>query len=416
MKDLNYFDEQLNNAQQHKASDLPDEIFWIDSIPKRKKTTLLMPVLIIFLAAALVLLFFAMTRIVFGKGWLKNQFDNTKRAENGFEYNLPLADRPELEGDGMYLSDGRYTVEGLAKALSPSVVSILSYEKSDVAVTAGQGSGIIFTDDGFIVTNAHVVSGYNNTGIRVRLHNGEAYNAKIVGSDEATDIAVLKITAKNLTPAQFGDSDQVVLGEQIVALGCPAGLDGTISSGIVSGLDRQINIAEVNAVNCIQVDAPINPGNSGGALCNMWGQVIGIVSAKLEAQDYEGIGFAISTTAAKPIVEDLIEYGCVRGRVKIGISFFETDSEDSDKVQTDVQGLLIVEVESDCDIAKSGLKPGDIITHIDGQAVLNADDVTNILNEHIAGDELDFVYVSDGKTITSSFVLMDNSNSLTVKE
>ena len=111
-----------------------------------------------------------------------------------------------------------------------------------------------------------------------------------------------------------------------------------------------------------------------------------------------------------------MEYGCVRGRVKIGISFFETDSEDSDKVQADVHGLLIVEVDSDCDIAKSGLKPGDIITHIDGQAVLDADDVTEILNEHIAGDKLDFVYISDGKTITSSFVLMDNSNSLTVKE
>ena len=145
----------------------------------------------------------------------------------------------------------------------------------------------------------------------------------MVGQDSATDIAVIKIQAQDLQAAEFGDSTQVNAGEEVVAIGSPAGYYGTVTKGIVSGVNRRIRLENSSTImNCIQIDAAINPGNSGGALFNMWGQVIGITSSKLASSDYEGIGFAVSIDEAKPVIEELMEKGYVAGRVKIGVTYY----------------------------------------------------------------------------------------------
>lgn len=411
---LNLIEKEFENVHMHSEeneSRLPDEVFWLDSIPKRKNRRWITPLYYIVTISAMVATFLIVFTYVFGKGWIGNILDEEKDSENGFEFVLPLAQRPELEGDENYTSDGKYTVQGVAKAVEKSVVTIYSYVRTGDEIVSGQGSGVIMSEDGFIVTNAHVVSGSDEVTLRVRTYDDVYYSAKVVGMDEMSDIAVIKISENGLSPAIFGDSTQLCVGEQIVAIGSPGGLTGTVSTGIVSGLNRAIYTDDISLTDCIQIDAPINPGNSGGALVNMWGQVVGIVSAKLEAEDYDGIGFAISSAKAKKIVEDLMEYGCVAGRVKIGIVFYVY----SDPSLQETEGLLIAEIEEDCDIFNSGLHVGDTITKIEGKKITSADDVSEILEDKYAGDELTFEYVRDGEVFVSSFMLMP-SDSLAVKD
>lgn len=235
-----------------------------------------------------------------GSGWVRNLVTGDEK----ISFTLPVADKPKLD-DEFYQADGRYTAEGIAKGFSPAVVSIEVYKNSGGYVAAGQGSGVIMSADGYIVTNAHVVNAAES-GIKVVLSDNSEYEAKVVGQDPATDIAVIKIQAQGLQAAEFGDSTQVNAGEEVVAIGSPAGYYGTVTKGIVSGVNRRIRLENSSIImNCIQIDAAINPGNSGGALFNMWGQVIGITSSKLASSDYEGIGFAVSIDEAKPVIEDL---------------------------------------------------------------------------------------------------------------
>lgn len=415
---MNYFDKELENkTDEEKQSQLPQEIFWLDTIPRAKKTTLLVP--IAFMLCTLVSLWsmVMITNHLFGKGWLGNYLDINDNSKKAVEVTIPVAEKPVLEGEGNYNTDGSYTVKGVAAAVKNSVVSIYVLPSEDLAFTGGQGSGFVFTSDGYIVTNAHVITGAQTPNIRVRLaDDDEYYSAVVVGIDEVTDIAVIKITKDGLTPVTFGDSSQVMLGEEVVAIGCPAGLEGTVTNGIVSGLDRNITVGNVRVPGCIQLDAAINHGNSGGPLVNMWGQVVGIVSAKLETGEYDGIGFAISTGIALPIIEDLLEYGCVAGRVKIGITFYELDEASAKEMNT-VPGIYIAEVLSDCDIANSGLEAGDVITHMDGVEVKTADDISKILENHFADDVIEFTYVDpQGETFNSSFKLMNNEDALIVRE
>ena len=212
-----------------------------------------------------------------GKGSITNLFKGKGRSSVNFT--MPIAETPEL--DGKYMNeDGTYTAAGLAKAVLPSVVQIKVYSQNVFAPTS-QGSGIIMSEDGYIITNAHVVSSAKY-GMTVMLYDEREFSATLVGMDEPTDIAILKIGAEDLSPAQFADSDTCELGDEVVAVGSPAGYANSVTKGIISGLDRQIR-AEYSAtpMQCIQIDAAINPGNSGGPLFNMFGQVIGITSSKL---------------------------------------------------------------------------------------------------------------------------------------
>ncbi len=329
-----------------------------------------------------VALFFGTARFIFGKGWISNMIHGDTP---GINFTLPIAELPKLE-DQYYQADGRYTTEGVAKAVSPSIVTVEAYIEGSAFAPFGQGSGIIMSEDGYIITNAHVIDGAT-LGVKVRLHNGIEYDAEIIGSDKKSDVAVLKVNAKAVfVPAQFGDSDALVLGEQVVTIGTPAGLEQTVTSGCVSGLDRMIKVDADNInMSCIQIDAAINPGNSGGALVNMWGQVVGITSSKLDSLEYDNIGFAIEMSAAKPIIEQLIEFGYIPDRPKIGISFYEIDEAAAEYYGT-IPGLHIAEIDPDCDIANTDLQIDDIITHMNGTEVMSADDVYDIILKLQPGD------------------------------
>lgn len=336
------------------------------------------PMLIVF-----VVLFAVSTRLVFGRGWLINSLNG---AIPGQHFTLPIVELPELE-ERFYQPDGRYTVEGVSEAVSKSIVTIEAYDERTALAAFGQGSGIIMSSDGYIITNAHVIES-GTLAIKVRLKDGEEYNATVVGSDAKSDIAVIKITAQDLPAAQFGDSDKIVPGEQVVAIGSPAGLEGSVTTGIVSGVDRMIRVESNNiSMSCIQIDAAINPGNSGGALINMWGQVVGITSSKLDALEYDNIGFAIEMSAAQPIIEQLIENGRVLGRPRVGIAFHEISDFIAEFYGTPA-GLEISEISPDCDISNTELEVGDYITEMNGTPVRSADDVYEIIFKMSPGDEI----------------------------
>ena len=340
--------------------------------------TLFIGMLIIFL-----IFFFVAARMVFGKGWIVNMIEGN---DNFRSFTIPIVDHPEIE-DMFYQEDGRYTVEGVANVCSESIVTIESFEDSSVFAAYGQGSGIIMTEDGYIITNAHVIQDAE-LAIIVRLNDGTEYNATVVGSDAKSDVAVIKINATGLTPAQFGDSSKLSLGEQVVALGSPAGLECSVTTGVVSGMNRMVQLESTSiSMNCIQIDAAINPGNSGGALFNMWGQVVGITSSKIEGLEFENVGFAISMEAAKPIIEELIENGSVLGRPKIGISFYEV-SDSVASVYGIPAGLHIAEISPDCDIANTELQINDVITAFNGVEVRSVDEVQKIIMSMSPGDEV----------------------------
>lgn len=368
-----------------------DDIFWgsvIDASYKRQarvsgflKT--------VCLAVLAVLTMFFMTTMMLGKGWISSVIN---RVGSRISFTLPLYEPPKLD-ESYYMPDGsgRYTTEGLAKALSPSVVSVVVYyDVTPMTVIGGsaQGSGIIITEDGYIVTNAHVVDN-SPLLIKVILHDDTPYAARVVGSDPKTDIAVLKIEADGLSPAVFADSDSVSPGEDVVAIGSPAGLYGSITKGVVSAVGREIRTDIENLeMECIQIDAAINPGNSGGALFNMWGQVVGIISSKLSATYYDGIGFAISTKAAKPIIEELIEYGSIRDRVRIGITFIGVDELAADSYGYPCAGLYIASIDENCDISNTELLVGDFITHINGKKVTSLSETMAAVSGMKPGDEV----------------------------
>lgn len=359
----------------------------IEPVTIRRRSYLLPKLLIIFtviiFTVIFITLFFITARRVFGKGWIKNMVNGSGNFQS---FSIPLAEHPET--DEKYTQpDGRYTVEGVYQATADSIVMIETFIDDTIFAAFGQGSGIIMTEDGYIITNAHVIESAK-LAIIVHLRSGEEYNATVVGSDVKSDLAIIKINADKLTPAKFGNSDSVAMGEQVVAIGSPAGMESSVTTGIVSGLNRMIKVEDDNiSMSCIQIDAAINPGNSGGALLNMWGEVIGITSSKMEAMEYDNIGFAISMNAAKPILEELIENGSVLGRPKIGISFYEI-SESAALAYEIPAGLQIAAVSPDCDVANTDLAPDDIITEMNGVKVSSADDVYDIIFKLHPGDEI----------------------------
>lgn len=325
--------------------------------------------------------------------------------------NRPAADEEEY-------TDGVLSTEEIAAKVRPSVVGIQTYRTEYPMQVYGTGSGIIMSEDGYIVTNAHVVSGATG-GILVILDNNEEYEAEVVGIDEKTDVAVIKIDASNLTAAEFGNSDELVVGERIVAIGNPTGMNlaGSVTQGIVSGLKRLISVTneetnETIEMEAIQVDAAINPGNSGGALINKYGQVVGINSSKMSSTQIEGIGFAIPISTAKPIVDDLIAYGYVRGRVLLGITYYPV-SDAVGAMSGYTPGLWVQSVREDMDAYAKGLRAGDIITQIDGQDVRDSATVKGILSAKKPGDSVELTVVQQSisgkiKTYTINVTLAED--------
>lgn len=287
----------------------------------------------------------------------------------------------DTSSDTSASSDGTVSAmsdQDIAAKLTPSVVCIQNYQvtqnygfmqtdTSDSSVSpASEGSGIIMSEDGYIITNAHVVEGA--TSLKVMTSDGETYEAQLVGSDTVTDLAVVKIDATGLTAAEFGSSEDLRVADKVMAIGNPGGheLSSSVTIGYVSALNRAIaNNTTGYTMEYIQTDAAINPGNSGGALINEYGQVVGINSAKISATGYEGLGFAIPIDTAQPIISDLIQYGYVKDRAVLGISGQFIDSM-TGRFYGLPQGEYVAQLNSS-EAQASGLQVGDVITAIDGQ-------------------------------------------------
>jgi serine protease Do len=305
----------------------------------------------------------------------------------------------------------------IAAKLTPEVVGIVDYNLQSVEPTA-EGTGIIMTSDGYIITNEHVIDGAQK--ISIVLSNGKTYNnVQTVGVDVQTDLAVLKISATGLPCASFGDSSQLKVGQSVIAIGNPGGLElaSTVTNGIVSGLNRSIS-ETASSMTYIQTNALINPGNSGGPLVNMYGQVVGINCSKIESSNgetFEGIGFAIPINSAKPIIDSIIKNGYVTGRVKIGISIYPLSNSQA-QMYSYPAGLYIEDIDQSSDAYAKGLRDKDIITKIDGISIASDDATTvysNFYNEetkHKVGDTVTLtVYRTDtGNTSTISVKLAED--------
>lgn len=291
------------------------------------------------------------------------------------------------------------------KKVSPSIVSVL--------VPEGSGSGVIMTEDGYIITNDHVVDGAQQ--VSVQLSDGTQLNAKVVGKDAKTDLAVIKVEPEGkLTAAEFGNSDALQPGEPAYAIGSPGGVElaNTITSGCISAINRDITIDD-RVMTLIQTDASINPGNSGGALINQYGQVVGITSSKMSSNgfgtpSYEGLGFAIPMSTAKMIVDELIANGYIAGRPSIGITGRNLTARQA-QVNNLPQGVHVESVDERAHAYEEGLLPGDIITKVNGQTITTMNEINEIKEGKKAGEQLTLeVYrMSTGKIMTLTITLTD---------
>ncbi|EJP6473078.1 trypsin-like peptidase domain-containing protein [Clostridium botulinum] len=271
------------------------------------------------------------------------------------------------------------SITKVAESVGPAVVGISNKTEGYFGEEdRGSGSGIIFDPNGYIVTNNHVIDGAQK--ITVKLSTGKVLDASLVGRDARSDLAVIKVDAKNLPVAKFGDSSKVKVGDVAIAIGNPLGEEfaGTVTAGIVSAINRKLQYGGA-LYKLIQTDAAINPGNSGGALCNDAGEIIGINSLKEKA---EGIGFAISINEAKDIIKSLMDYGKV-SRPSLGIVANTISSE-----QAGVSGVYVSGVAKGSGAAAAGIKPTDIIVELDGKKITTTDELTTILEGHKVGESV----------------------------
>ncbi len=306
-------------------------------------------------------------------------------------------------GDGVVMyrdvetkASGDTTVADIVDTVADSVVEITTeFVQSgnfffSQYVTQGAGSGVIVSDDGYIVTNNHVICDTENDNtlantIKVKLRNGTEYTASVVGTDADADIALIKIEASDLTPAVWGDSDKAIVGEQVLAIGNPLGsLGGTLTVGYISATSREIEVDNVK-MTLIQTDAAVNPGNSGGGLFDLNGNLIGVVNAKSYGTEIDGLGFAIPSNDAKETVEQLLEYGYVKGKVFIGVSFYEYNSGFYSSFGSSAM-LMVYGTEAGYN--DDVLEQGDIILSMDGEEVASVADVKAILKNHKVGDKI----------------------------
>lgn len=292
------------------------------------------------------------------------------------------------------------TVADIAKKVSPAVVGVST--KSSVSSNFlgqsqeedGMGSGIIFNSDGYILTNYHVISGAQQ--ITVILSNKKEVSAKVVNYDSSMDLAVIKITEKVTMPAvaELGNSKDLQVGDQVVAIGNPLGKEflGSVTSGIVSALNREVQVENSKTQTLIQTDAAINPGNSGGPLVNSQGQVIGINSAKLGGNGVEGMGFAIPIDLIKPKISSLS-----KPLLLLGITCRDVSSDDAQQYNVPV-GVAVIQVNPNSSAQKAGLQANDIITKFDGKSIKTTDELNSIKSSHKAGDEINIEVYRNGST------------------
>ena len=317
-----------------------------------------------------------------------------RRAPTGDGTVLTLAERP---------AEAAMSFQDIYKKVSPSVVFIRAATGQGIS----QGTGVVMSADGYIITNAHVIEGSFRAD--VVLEDGGQYEALLVGSDAATDLAVLKIDAQGLTPAEFGDSDQMEVGDVVVAIGNPMGeeLRGTMTDGILSAINRDMEV-EGRQMTLLQTTAALNTGNSGGALINDMGQVIGITNMKLMAYNstVEGLGFAIPSRTAKTVVDDLIGYGVVKGRPMLGITVRPLTAEERTGRSLD-HGLWVEQVEEKSDAWTQGIRTGDVLLSANGVELSVNDDLLELKNALAVGETIQFCLWREGETLDITVELVE---------
>ncbi len=301
--------------------------------------------------------------------------------------------------------------------VNPSIVGITVYNASG---EGGQASGIVYSKDGYIVTNDHIYSEIPNAKFKIHSFDGKDYDATYVAGDVISDLAILKVENSKLKPAVFGNSDELYEGQNVVAIGRPSDATDTssITKGIISALNRRVSNTSNYSARLIQTDTPINPGSSGGSLVNMYGQVVGVTASKLASVDIEGVGYAIPTTVMKRIVEELISKGKVVSRAKLGITYMAVNSVLAEMNNYKHTGLLVDSVSEDSDLYGK-IQKNDMITHINNIEIKDDDMVLDIIEQCSAGDTITVtVITSKGKTQTLSAKLKANigESSYTTKE
>ena len=318
-------------------------------------------------------------------------------------------------------SGSSLTTEQVADMVSPSVVVITTeqvvysqwswYGQSQVE--SGAGSGVIISSDRYILTCAHVVDGASSITVTI---DDKDYTATLVGEDTTSDVAVIKIDATGLTPATVGDSDNLKVGQSVMAVGNPLGeLGGTVTGGMISALNRSVTIqgtSSTNTMSLIQMDASVSPGNSGGGLFNMNGELIGIVNAKSSSSDAEGLGFAIPINDAIKVAQELLENGYVTGRPYLGITYLGVeDAQTAAQLGVNAYGVYVVEVVKGGPAERAGLQSGDRIVSIDGTEIASKDDLGTLMQKHAAGDTLNITIARNGQMQTVSVTLGEKTAS-----
>ena len=299
-------------------------------------------------------------------------------------------------------------LQDIYSSVIDSVVSISSMTSSGTS----SGTGIIMSPDGYVITNHHVITGA--LVISVLTNDNQEYEAALVGSDEMSDLAVLKIDARGLQAAEFGDSSKLRVGDSVVAIGDPLGvqLRGTMTNGIISAINRDLTVGD-RTMTLIQTNAALNNGNSGGPLINCYGQVIGINTVKMSSYytataSVEGLGFAIPISVAKPIIDELIENGYVAGRPAIGISgdslpsYYRTYYRLPD-------GVYVTSVNEGSDAKAKGIREGDIVTAINGEKICSIDELNTVKNQYAAGDEVTLTIYRSGTYYEVTVTLVDQA-------
>ena len=370
--------------------------------------------------AAFLVLIVALTTLTLALSWMFYQDEEPTAGESGggnyTTIPIPTAS-PEtgvtdLEraptGTGVTLSiaalpENGLTYQEIYDRNIAAIVSIRAYQTGGGAT----GTGVIMTADGYIITNYHVIQG--SYEVEVLLSDDSVHQALLVGGDQTNDLAVLKIDAADLTPAEFGDSDLLQVGDLALAIGNPLGeeLRGTMTDGIISAISRDVNV-DGNTMTLIQTTAALNSGNSGGALLNDRGQVVGITNMKMTSYSgsVEGLGFAIPTNTVKTIVDDLIAYGHVPGYPTLGILGSTMDQERA-AASGLVVGVYVQSVTAGSDAEKQGMRAGDVITECNGQSVTSVDDINAIKAGFQAGDALNFRVYRNGEYLDLEVKLVE---------
>ncbi len=341
----------------------------------------------------------------------QDYFDAYYTEVEGLEANIKLekaASVPEFELDFAKPAEAELTLQQLYEKCARSTVSIMGYVDGEEGYY--WGSGIIISEDGLVLTNTHVIADCD-TAV-VKLYDDAEYEAKLVGADTTSDVALLKIEAKGLPAAEFGESAGLQVGDKVAAIGNPLGetFRMTLTDGIISAIERGIDY-NGHSMNLIQTNTAINEGNSGGALYNMYGQVIGVTNMKMMStfSSIEGIGFAIPSSTVKMVVNSLIEFGEVRGRPSIGITVGPITEYAADHYDIP-NGLYVTAVSKGSDAETKGIKAGDIVTAVNGEPVDSTDDIISVKNSLIVGDSITFTIWREGESFDVDVILVDTND------